>query len=733
VKLPVLSSTIILDYLTPRVHIITALVVGLSIVVLFFSYRLNNTCLMLGLDGASWSTYLEYQQEVRQPFAQIGVDPVQGNFDAYFPVSYEYLLGQALTPRSSLTAGGGAVRYFAYYLLMLAAFYAVVRSIDVPWPIALLAGNLFGVLGFPGLVGLNSQTYGPFNISPYIAQSIALSMFMVAAFWRLNPRRIRNRAAFVLLVVPVACCILDIVSMGAQVIFILPATALYGAASLLDAEDWRDAIPRIAAAGLLAVVPFVLGIFEYFYGLIGYSAYSFFSSEFQRSTFDSAFASTFWFSQLGRLTILFGLMGGAWSVWFENGRVRIFAATHIVATVLFIPAAYGVVHFAKDYHGTMPSRFEMLMWPYALLFSSIAIVQAVKSALRLAAPFVTRRLQSLPRYGTAIGLSLPLGVIMAYNVMQALAHPGRHCLQSFSPIQATSITDFLRDQIALRPGLAFNGIVATIDGVKDKPSISWLDLHFHDYQVWQRTGNDHRFVGLWHFGIPTLFQYFAFTTPPYYLLLTEFLSRPEDKQFRSGLVLTRVDEKMLRLWGVRYVITDDGSSVGRTIVDLPLADLGSLRLGELADVNLGDYSPTEVRRVVDYRSGIAALHEPHFDGRRTVVTEADLQGALTGATAAHLVYTKYGLDLHAESRARSLLVLPVQYSHCWSLEGGGDAQLFRADMMQLGVIFTGTVDLKLVFRYGPLLAGACRVADLRDMAKLRITEGRATPQSRHDK
>jgi hypothetical protein len=78
------------------------------------------------------------------------------------------------------------------------------------------------------------------------------------------------------------------------------------------------------------------------------------------------------------------------------------------------------------------------------------------------------------------------------------------------------------------------------------------------------------------------------------------------------------------------------------------------------------------------------------------------------------------------------LVLPVQYSHCWSVEGGGDAQLIRADMMLLGVIFTGTVDLKLVFRYGPLLAGDCRVADLHDMATLRISEGRAVPRSRHD-
>jgi hypothetical protein len=705
-----------------------ALIVGLSVVVVSFSYRLNKDCLMVGLDGASWLTYLGYQHNDRLPYAQIGADPLQGNFDAYFPVALEYLLPEALMQPFADVTAAKAFNYSIYYLLMLAAFYVFVRSIAIPWPAGLLAANLFAVLGFPGLMHLNTQTYGPFNFSPHIAQSIALSMFIVAAFWALNPRRIGWPAALALSAVPTVFLLIDVVSLGAQVIFIVPATAIYGAASLLEAENWRDDILRIAAAVVMVLVAWVLGIFEYFHGLIGYSAFNFFSNELVRWAFDASDASTFWFSQLGRLTILFGLMGAAWSVWFDTGRARLFAATHIVVTLLFLPVAYGVVSLAKNYNGTMPARFEMWMWPYALVFSSVAMVQAVKSLLQLARPFLQGRLRSPPSYGTPVALAATLAAIAAYNAGQALSYPGRQCAQAFSPIRATPITDVLQHNIALAPGATFNGIVATIAGVKDKPSVGWIDLHFHDFQLWQRTGNDHRLVGLWHFGIPTLFQYFAFTTPPYYLLLTEFLSRPQDKQFRSGLVLTRADEKMMRLWGVRYVITDGGSSVGRTIVDLPVADLGSLRLGELADVNLGDYSPTEVRRVADYRSGIAALHESDFDGRRTVVTEADLRGTLTGATRAHLNYTKYGLDLHAESRARSILVLPVQYSHCWSVEGGGDAQLFRADMMQLGVIFTGSVDLKLVFRYGPLHAGACRVADLHDMTTLRIAEGRAMPR-----
>jgi hypothetical protein len=45
--------------------------------------------------------------------------------------------------------------------------------------------------------------------------------------------------------------------------------------------------------------------------------------------------------------------------------------------------------------------------------------------------------------------------------------------------------------------------------------------------------------------------------------------------------------------------------------------------------------------------------------------------------------------------------------------------------MQLGVNFTGTLNARLIFRYGPILAGQCRLQDLDDMYQLRIADARA--------
>jgi hypothetical protein len=62
-------------------------------------------------------------------------------------------------------------------------------------------------------------------------------------------------------------------------------------------------------------------------------------------------------------------------------------------------------------------------------------------------------------------------------------------------------------------------------------------------------------------------------------------------------------------------------------------------------------------------------------------------------------------------------VLSAQYSHCWTASGAGNPQLFRANAAQLGVSFSGKLDVNLVFRLGPPLFGACRVEDLQDMER----------------
>jgi hypothetical protein len=46
------------------------------------------------------------------------------------------------------------------------------------------------------------------------------------------------------------------------------------------------------------------------------------------------------------------------------------------------------------------------------------------------------------------------------------------------------------------------------------------------------------------------------------------------------------------------------------------------------------------------------------------------------------------------------------------VSGKGHPVLFQANLMQLGVSFTGKLDANLEFRFGPVLASRCRVERL---------------------
>ena len=238
--------------------------------------------------------------------------------------------------------------------------------------------------------------------------------------------------------------------------------------------------------------------------------------------------------------------------------------------------------------------------------------------------------------------------------------------------------------------------------------MDWFDLHSNDAQLWRATGNDLRLVGLWWFNIPTLTQYSPLITPPYYLLLTDFLSRPADRQLRSVLVLTQPNERMLELWGVRFIIADYDLGFGEPKARISVPGGQDLALVELGDPNLGNYSPTTVHLADNFREGLRLMHDVIFDGRHTVVTNSPLQGPLVAAENARLVYRKSGFTVSASSAGHSILVLPIQYSRCWSVYGQGNPVLFRANLMQLGMSFTGRLEANLIFRFGPFLASECR-------------------------
>jgi hypothetical protein len=82
-----------------------------------------------------------------------------------------------------------------------------------------------------------------------------------------------------------------------------------------------------------------------------------------------------------------------------------------------------------------------------------------------------------------------------------------------------------------------------------------------------------------------------------------------------------------------------------------------------------------------------------------------------------------GGDLHvvARSSGRSLLIVPLEFSHCIDVEdrrlalGGTGPTLVRVDGLLTGVMFERDLDAVLAFRTGPLRNPTCRWQDYQDV------------------
>ncbi len=78
----------------------------------------------------------------------------------------------------------------------------------------------------------------------------------------------------------------------------------------------------------------------------------------------------------------------------------------------------------------------------------------------------------------------------------------------------------------------------------------------------------------------------------------------------------------------------------------------------------------------------------------------------------------YRVGAHAPGAA--LLVLPVQYSHCWriaSAPGLQNPRVVRVNIVQTGIYFERDLDATLSFDFQPWRS-SCRFEDADDMANL---------------
>ncbi len=303
------------------------------------------------------------------------------------------------------------------------------------------------------------------------------------------------------------------------------------------------------------------------------------------------------------------------------------------------------------------------------------------------------------------------------------------------PPEKPDVVEYLSDEIGVYGTTRWRGSLLTLNGVSARRqggALGWGDIAGRDVAFWLHMGNDLRAIGLWWYGIPTVFEYNQLMSPFYYALAVRSLATRREVQQRSIMVLSKAHEGVLRTLGVRFVLADrpinpQGGLVSRKRFPIrpgmktPDKEvIEQVLLYEVPETNTGTFAPVDIQ----YRSTATAilqvLHKPGFDPARTAVLERKISKRLVAPNSIDFNFSRTGITLRVETDGESLIVLPLQYSHCLRT---GDIQtkqdnvaprLLRANLALTGVLVHGPTNLSIAFRNGPFESPYCRFRDIAD-------------------
>jgi len=492
----------------------------------------------------------------------------------------------------------------------------------------------------------------------------------------------------------------------------------------------RDTIlVRCAVLGGCVAVLLLSGALEYVYSLSQYTARVQFPDLLQRPRALET-TSFFFLSKYAKYFYWTCAPGWVLGIWLLRGRPRILALAAAVSALAFLAYSTAYLYLEGNWWLPVPIYIEHAL--FALLWTGA--IAGYWGGLEALAADVHRWMHATDRAGRGAGLRrirLPLlspgqgaaaaaimavvvaSIVPAVPIAKTLKYP-----KGFVPYWHEDWSDEpeLRQFLGRNIGLAVNH-------------------PFRGSAFFYTFGSDEFLTldNLWVDRVPTANEYSQLVTPQAIYFVHQLFKRNLSSDlnwFRpwintgggSFALLFRTFPAL----GVRYVGGFEQFHVAgmeelRSVSFPrrgPRSPPGQWVIYEIPNVNLGNYSPTEVTSVRSAAEIVASLGAANFDFTRQVVLSTEIRDRLVPARDTTLSVIRGGLHFSGHSDGTSLVVLPLQYSNC--LRARDDrARLVRTNLIMTGVIFSAAVDTDILFDYG-IFSPKCRRADFADMKQLGI-------------
>jgi hypothetical protein len=677
-----------------------------------------------GADGKAAQAEILTTLEFARPFAITNLNPLQGLGTQMMPMNV--WANPAYWPFSVFDKEiaseiSGIIAFICY----ATACYAMARCFEVPRVPSIIAAQFTVVIFTPVVLML---AFAPNFVSiPGLAVVYAPHLVGFGLLARLSPERPQ------VLFIAAGLLAMLFYSLYCDPLW----TAVSGLAWIIPfavvtfSPARRDTIlVRCAVLGGCVIVLLLSGTLEYVYSLSQYTARVQFPDLVGRPRIPE-YASVLFQSEFATYFYSCCALGWVIGIWLQRGRPRILVLAGAVSAVSLFVYSSAFLYLPGNWWLPIPFYVEHALFP---LFWTAAIAGYWGGLEALAArahrwlhptdrtwPAThswRRRLPPLPPAEaaalTAIVSVALASVIPVIAIDKAFQHAQEWSKYSYQPWpDEPELRKFLGDTIGLRTDPRFRG-----------------SAFFYTFQYDEFLTLD----SLWVDAVPTANEYSQLVTPQAIYFVHQLFKRnlANDLNWFRPWINTvggsfPVLFRAFRALGVRYIggyepIPHTPGLESVPFVSFPRRLPGqppaSWVLYEFPDINVGNYSPTEVITTRSATDIIDALAAANFDFRRRAVLSSELRDRLVPARDMQLWVARGGLHVSGRSDGTSLVVLPQQFSNCLRAHDER-VRLVRADLILTGVIFFESIDTDISFDYG-IFAPECRRADFADMKELGI-------------
>ena len=690
---------------------------SLLLLLSFLVFWRNPGRLFIGNDGPTFISLAKEQFDFFGISLNLHSNLLEGLANLSLPINLS-VLPQYWFPMYN---GAGIFAPAATYSLFAAQWFATILLVGWNYGFSrqarYVAAWLLTLLMFPYFPTI--KIYQITATAPHFVTLLLAGALIDVSIWRIGAGSWRYNIGYAILMLSGVLIVL--IALPPALVLIVPFLCISGACSLRYASSRLVMAYKFGAVAALLVLSASLGWLEYVAGLSLYSAAGSFLAEMLPSTSSSLVYVSIFFQ--GYLELLAGGIGaGFWlfvaaflgsgiALFDGNQRLRYLAIMLLLVQALFILIGIWFSQLNDGWSGPAPIYFETPIFSLYGLFAVYFIFWVYSAIAKLLPP--VSRLTALPHVQIISPFVLVAALIVyTFTLPSETRSAGHYAL----PPASTSLTQVLEKEIAIRPGMPFAGRVANVQPGQD----FWKQVQYSS-SLNTVSGNDHQTTGLWLKNIPTLHEYNQIITPAYYRIVRDFLAIPTDKQYRSWTNFSKVDPRIFRLLGVRFLLSSEDTlenTTERAVMELPSQK--PLRLFELNNAKIAGISAVRTTVVHTIDEAEAIMHASDFEENHAVLFASSGESLLVGKNRtlvsvddSQLTVEKGAFRLRAKSKGLTMLILPIEYSHCLSIEtmSGETPQAQRVDIALTGLLFDREVDVRLVSRIGPFTQPRCRWQD----------------------